>query len=151
MHKQRDESRLPIMHVNNPGLKRKLASEMDDRLTKKKKARRIIRIIDAVLVIELGPIVKLRLIDEINGQALCRLQCKDRTLCNARSERQIQLIIEALQVGNEARNASVERRYQRNVVAKSRQSLCQCADHIRQSARFRVRMDFAARQQNSHG
>src|SRR5439155_399604 len=110
----------------------------------------VVRVINSVLLIKPRALIEDGLINEINRHPLLAFKTPNLAMHPPRGEWKIQGRPEQLQFGNSLANSSIQRRDDAYLVAGARQSFCHRPHHIRQPARFRIRMNFAAGEEDFH-
>src|SRR5258706_4162881 len=124
--------------------------QVRDGFGKENESLRVIRIINALDLVQLRSLIKRRLVDEIDGQTIGWFQAPNLDLDPLRTQRKVQRQVEALDLGNPLANSRIQRRHQANLVSEIRQSSSERPNHVGQAAGFRVGMSFAAGQEDFH-
>src|ERR1043166_3914416 len=136
MKKQSSKAGLPIVQVQQLRLPWQVQRQMRSGFGEKNKTLGIIRIIDPILLVKSRALIKIRLVNEVNGQARNRLENKNFTPHPSRAESKVQWQIEALKPWEPLTNAQIKRSNHAHFMAKLREGLGQRSRHIRQPARF---------------
>jgi hypothetical protein len=110
----------------------------------------VVGVIQAAFLVDVASLEELRLLDEINGEALVHGADPDPALDAMGAEGQIQAPIDRLNIGKLHTQAAIKGRDETDLVAGARQEFGQRPDHVRQAACFGVRKGLAAREQNIH-
>ncbi len=90
VNEQRGWTGLPIVQVHHLRLPIQMQRQMRGGLGEENEALRVVRIIDALLLIQIGALIKRRLVHEIHRQPRDRLQAPGLAAHAARAQREIQ-------------------------------------------------------------